>query len=279
MRLFHFLLQMISVFVKETTSLESHRVAQLVGKWDGADSAGFDRAVSELYKLFFTGEHNLKNSSLALRQIEITVLSASNLPKTDAIESVDAFCQIVCAGIMCETVVKKREYNPKWNQSFVFKVPKDQKKVVILVLDWGLLSNSMIGSAEISGEILDSVFTTSSEHHTEMEMHLSYNGKQVYNSQGSPSMIKLRLKNAGFVVSGCDLSDLKAFFLSYDTNRDGIISKDEFATMMRQISGVTTLFTGTEGGDSVIKSLSYEQVQALLRHKWIIPSNDVKSPM
>jgi hypothetical protein len=267
---------MINDFVKQTTSVESHRVAQLVGKLEGAE---FDRVVSELHKLFFTEEHNLMNSSLALRQLEITIISASDLPKTDVIGSVDAFCQIVCAGTMRETAVRKREYNPNWNQTFVFKVPNDKNELVILVLDWGILSNCIIGSVQISGEMLESVLTASTEHCTEMEMQLKYNGKQVFNSQGSPSMIKFQLKNAGFAISGCDLSNLKEFFLSYDTNGDGVISEDEFSTMMKQILGVTTLFTGTESGDSVINSLSQEQVQALLRHKWVIPGNDVKSPM
>ncbi len=165
------------------------------------------------------------NSRLALRQIDITALSGKDLPKADVIGFVDAFCQVVFAGIMYETVVKKREYNPNWIHCY-------------------------------------------SEPNTEMDMSLIYDGKQLCNSQCSLSIMKLRLKNAGFVIfgpdSGCDRSDLKAFFLSYDTK---LLSADEFAIMMMQTSGVTTLFTGTESGGSIMKSLSGEQVQALLRHE------------
>ena len=269
---------MINVFIKQTTSVESQRISQLVGSLNGAE---FDRVVRELYTLFFKegSEESLDDSVYSLRQIEITVVSANNLPKTDVIGSVDAYCEVFCDGVMHRTVVMTRNYHPTWNQTFVFTLKQEKNKIQIVVLDSDVFSNSIIGSIVISEEILAQVFINSSEQITELETQLMHNGRHIYNADGSPSMLKIRLKKAGLVVSGCDLSELKKFFLSYDTNGDGEISESEFISMMRQISTVSKLFTGTEDGDTILKSLSQEQVLALLRHKWVIPDREQKSPM
>jgi hypothetical protein len=272
---FNYCFQMINIFVKQTTSVESQRIVQLVGR---ADESDFEQGAKKLHKLFFTETENLENSSFCLKQIEVSIESASNLPSTDVLGSVDPFCNISCGGTVHETVVKKRNNNPQWNQNFLFKVSNEESDLVIKVLDWDRFkSNEVVGTVKLSGQEIKSIFNESEWH--DKSVQLTRNGELVADANGNPSIIKFRLKNAGLDVSGCELSELRKFCLAFDTNNDGQVSENEFIEMMKQISVTTLLFTGSESGDSLLESLSSEQMQALLKHKWIIPGNETRNPL
>jgi hypothetical protein len=268
---------MINIFVKQTTSVESQRIVQLVGKTDESE---FVEGAKKLHKLLFTEAETLENSSFYLKQIEVSIESASNLPSTDALGSVDPFCHISCGGKVHRTIVKKRNNNPLWNQNFLFKVSNDESELVIKVLDWDRFkSNEVVGTVKLPGQEMRSVFNESDSEWHEKSVQLTHNGELVVDANGKPSKLKFRLKNAGLDVSGCELSELKKFCRAFDTNNDGEVSEDEFIDMMKQISVTTLLFTGSESGDSLLESLSSEQMQALLKHKWIIPGNETRDPL
>jgi hypothetical protein len=267
---------MINIFMKQSTCVVSHRISQLIGTMEGADC---HQRYSELYSLFFTEDNQLKDYSICSWQLDVTVISAIDLPKADVVGSVDPLCLLECAGAVHQTTKKMREYNPIWkNEIYSFEMKKDNtSSLTIKVLDWDRFqSNTTIGSVEISSEVLNSIFASSSEDSNELEMQLSYNGEHVVNAEGSPSKLNIRLKNAGLVISGCAFSDIKTFFHTFDTDGDGIVSKDEFFGMMRQISETSRLFTGSENGD--MKMLSVAQVSALLSHNWE-PCNKQVSPL
>jgi hypothetical protein len=272
---FKYLFQMINIFVKQTTSVESQRIVQLVGR---ADESDFEQGAKKLHKLFFSETENLENSSFCLKQIEVSIESARNLPSTDVLGSVDPFCHISCGGTVHQTVVKKRNNNPLWNQNFLFKVSNEESELVIKVFDWDRFkSNEVVGTVKLSGQEMKRIFNESEWH--DKSAQLTHNGELVADANGNPSKIKFRLKNAGLNVSGCELSGLKKFCLAFDTNNDGQVSENEFIEMMKQISVTTLLFTGSECGDSLLESLSSEQMRALLKHKWIIPGNETRDPL
>jgi hypothetical protein len=287
-------LQMISLFIKQTSSVESHRVAQLVGN---VNDAAFQQRAKQLHEFFFpcpdesntaTVPSESQQNEICTKRFEVTVLSASNLPKKDLLGSVDPFCQIVYAGFVHQTEVKMRDRNPCWkNESFWFDVlnnqlPKSDKltldtSIEIIVLDWDRLkSNDIIGRVSISNNVLKEILNAPEDSNNEFELELSNDGNLVCDAAGSPSIIKIRVKNIGRVISGCEISSLKDFFLLYDNNHDGRIDEDEFSAMLKKILSVTTLFTGTEGGDSILKKLSPTQVRALLDHKWIAPDQEME---
>jgi hypothetical protein len=275
---------MIGVFIKQTTTVESQRIAQLFGT--GQD-INFREQAKELYRLFFTEECHSGGSRFRNMQIDVSVISGKNLPKTDMFGSVDPFCQLEYAGTVHQTTTKTGEYNPNWEgESFSFEMNEDDlslqtgtnSSLQIRVLDWDRFkSNQMIGSIDISSQILNNVIAAPSADHTEFEICLNHNGERVCNAEGSPSTLSIRLKNAGLVISGIRFSEMKKLFCSFDTDGDSTVSEDEFFTMVKQILDVTRLFTGSESGD--VKSLSATQVSALLSHKWIIPGNELKSPL
>jgi hypothetical protein len=269
--------QMINVFVKQTTSVESQRIVQLVGKSDDAD---LEQRARNLYKLLFYGDESLDKSRFCQKQIEVSIESASNLPNKDFLGSVDPFCQVACGGIVHETSVRKRESNPVWKQNFLFRVSNEETELIIKVMDWDRFkSNEIVGVLTISSHDLKSILNDSSSAWHHKSLPLTHEGEAVVDANGSTSKVEFRLRNAGLVVSGCELSELKRFCLAFDTNSDGEVSEEEFISMMKQISGTTTLFTGSESGDSLLESLSLEQVQALLKHKWIIPGNQTMDPL
>ncbi len=288
-------LQMITVYLKQTTSVESQRVAQLVGNVDDSE---FHRRARELYKIFYseydscdTGD--LESESLRYnicpRRLEVTVLSVSNLPKTDVVGSVDPFCQVSYAGSVHQTKVKRQDYNPRWeDEPFLFDLFKDQflaenkpaPHIEVAVLDWDRFkSNDVIGSVSIPNDALNEVLNASDNCIKELELALSNNGNPVCNTVGSPSIIKIRLKNVGMVISGCDVLALKKFFLLYDKNGDGMIDKEEFSAMLKSVLAATTLFTGAESGDFILQRLSLAQGKALIHHKWMIPGEELGNPL
>jgi Ca2+-binding EF-hand superfamily protein len=180
-----------------------------------------------------------------------------------------------------------RNYNPSWeDEPFCFDVlkPKDLNTTISMrvnVLDWDRLkSNNIIGSVSIPESELNMILNAregSDESIKELEMVLEKKGKPVYNAVGSPSILKIRLKQIGKVLSGCEIKDLKNFFLEYDADNDGKIDEEEFAEMLKKILPVTMLFTGTECGDSILKTLSMEQIRALLKNDWMASVRNLKN--
>jgi hypothetical protein len=118
---------MISVFIKQNSSIESVRVAQLVGN---VDNVQFQQRVKKLYKFFFPDSSETEIAPLdslaydyCAQRLEVTVLSASNLPKADLLGSVDPFCQVVYASSVHQSKVKMRDYNPGWeDEPFLFDI-------------------------------------------------------------------------------------------------------------------------------------------------------------
>jgi hypothetical protein len=291
---------MISMFVKQTTSVESQRVARLVGSVKGAE---FQRRACKLFKLFYdksipenspedTQQGNLEESQHfeLEKRLEVTIVSATNLPKTDILGSVDPFCQIMFDGIEHQTEVRRNEYNPSWiDDPFYYDLPEgkltinneDAPCITVSVFDWDRLrSNDFIGSVVVPNDVLGAVLNSSNdEDGTELELTLTKNGLAVHDSSGSASILKLRLKNMGMIISGCEYESLKKFFLLYDTDGDGNIDEDEFFNMLREISYCSNLFTGTENGISILKNLNVNQVRALLLHEWSDPSDKNNSPV
>jgi hypothetical protein len=282
---------MISVFIKQTSSVECQRVAQLVGN---VKDAQFQHRAKELYTFFFpnASEQDIETIQsdnltydICTQRVEVTVLSASNLPKKDLFGSVDPFCRVSYASFMHQSEVRLRNYNPVWdNQPFLFDVPKKgliaqdslSSRMEVTVLDWDRLkSNDIIGNASIPDCDLSEVLNAPEGYTKELEVVLSVDGNSVCNTDNIPSIIKIRLKNIGGVISGCEIGALKKFFLNFDVNGDGQIDENEFTEMLRKILPVTMLFTGTESGDSILQNLSPAQVRALLEHKWIFQDTDL----
>ena len=283
-----FPMQMINVFVKQTTTVVSQRVSQLIGAVSDSD---FQQKACELYKFFYPENLNLEPNKIQLiqsdilcRRMEVTVIAAQNLPKTDLVGSVDPLCQVTYGGTVHQTKVKKMEYNPSFeDESFLFDKSENSSSpspLLITVLDWDRFkSNEVIGSAYVSCDTLDGVWNASPGYCIELELPLTKDKIPVINAQNLPSVAKIRLKNAGNAISGCDIAEFKNFFQLYDANGDGNVSEEEFLSMLRDVRRATMLFTGTESGDSILDSLSPLQVKALLNHQWAIPGKDQKSPL
>jgi hypothetical protein len=273
---------MISVYIKQTSSVESQRVAQLVGNVHDAE---FQQRAKKLYNFFFPDDSNPAQTDsmpqdICTRRFEVTVLSASNLPQKDLLGSVDPFCQVAYADIVHQSKKKMRDYNPSWkDESFLFDVPTNQllsesnqgSSIKVDVLDWDrLTTNDLIGSVSIPNDAVNEVLKGPEGFVNEFEIALKKNENPVSNAAGSPTILKIRLKNVGLVISGCEVEALKRFFLLYDENNDGMIDEEEFSAMLKKILSVTMLFTGTESGDYVLKTLSPVQIRALLDHEWLI---------
>jgi hypothetical protein len=53
-----------------------------------------------------------------------------------------------------------------------------------------------------------------------------------------------------------------------DGGQDGLIDKNEFSEMVKNLSFITNIFTGAESGDSLKDNLTHIQLDALLHHPW-----------
>ncbi len=285
---------MISLFIKQTTSVESQRVAQLVGN---VDTVEFQRRVSEIYKFFYPKNGNSEGSAseeenlkydICCSRLAITVLSASDLPKMDLLGSVDSFVKVIYKDTTHQTKVKLNEFNPSWkDETFYFDIKTNQTSstdpdashLTIAVYDWDRLGgNSFIGSSVVPSDLLDVILNTEGCS-KELNLVLNNNETPVLNAIGNPSILKVSLMNAGMVISGCEVASLKEFFMIYDTDKDGNISEKEFFAMMNEICSCAMLFTGTEGGDNILEKLNPVQVSALLAHKWTLPSDAQQSTL
>jgi hypothetical protein len=291
---------MITVFIKQTSSVESQRAFQLIGNVNDEE---FERRANDLYKYFYPKKQNIDTfnsevsqseylslpTDICFRRLELIVLSAMNLPKSDRLGSVDPVCRIASAGLVHQTTVKRRDCNPSWeNESFTFDVSNDQLSnenhnklcIDVAIFDWNRFkTNKAIGKASIPYNDLSEVLNADDGHSKEIELELKNDENSALNEVCARSLIKIRLTNVGMVISGCEIRDLKQYFLLYDENNDKTIDYAEFSAMLKKLSAVASLFTGTENDHCILKQLSTVQVRALLDHKWVVPGKDLKSPL
>jgi len=156
---------MINLYIKRMSSVESQKIAQLIGPV-GTDRVEFRRRVHALFALIWPtansdSETETKSSLLKIgfTRLKIKILKAENLPKMDRFGSIDPYCTLSLGAKMERTTTKKNTQNPCWDtEEFIFEIDPSAKDeeipdLVIKVMDWDQLGdNQMAGETKIEGK-------------------------------------------------------------------------------------------------------------------------------
>ena len=95
--------------------------------------------------------------------LQITVVSAENLPTMDVFGSCDAYCLVEFCGKNRSTSVKKNTLTPTWNEVFAFNVTKKSTELNLKLLDWEMiLGSDLVGTHTVSSEQIAELCTSNS---------------------------------------------------------------------------------------------------------------------
>jgi hypothetical protein len=161
---------MINLFIKRTTSVESQRIAQIIGPI-GSNQEDFCRRVREMYRFLWHESTDCNESDLkqfGTQRLKVQINHAKGLPKMDRYGSIDPFCMIDFAGKSERTTMKQNTLEPSWgDEFFVFDVDqicvesKDLLTLNIKVMDWDRLGrNELVGKVEITSEKIENILNS-----------------------------------------------------------------------------------------------------------------------
>lgn len=95
--------------------------------------------------------------------LEVTVICADHLPKTDMVGKCDPFVRLEYASQVYETQVVKSTYQPRFNETFMINLGRNITSLKITLWDWERLrAAEFIGGHTIRGEELEEIVRNNS---------------------------------------------------------------------------------------------------------------------
>jgi hypothetical protein len=242
---------MINLFVKRTTTVESQRIAQILGPI-GANKDDFRRRVHELYSFLWPGPTSACDDNkvrlFGTHKLRVQIKHASGLPKMDRYGSIDPYCTIELAGKFERTTTKQNTYEPSWDgEYFVFDVDHttlDSKELLALkikVMDWDRLGkNELVGEVEIHPQKIEHILNSEAGYGEILDLDVKIVGVHVlpddnknccfqmcsanFADEGlltsSPSFqIQVEIKHLETTLIGSEIAKLKEFAMKYDADQ------------------------------------------------------------
>ncbi len=242
---------MINLFIKRTTSVESHRIAQILGPI-GSNQEDFRKRVRELYRFLWHSStadcDESKAKQFGTQKLKIQINHAKGLPKMDRYGSIDPFCIIDFAGKIERTTMRQNTYSPSWDcEYFVFDVDqtcldsKDLHTLKIKVMDWDRLGkNEVVGEVEINPEKIESILNSEEGFSEIFDLDVKPRGKQMPETKStdcccriwssevgdeclpttSPSFqLQIQIHHLACSLCGSEIAKLKEFATKYDTDQ------------------------------------------------------------
>ena len=245
---------MINLFIKRTTSIESQRIAQILGPI-GSNLDDFRRRARELYKLLWPPStldvDESKVKSLGIHKLMVHIKHAKSLPQMDRLGAIDPFCTINFAGKFERTTTKQKTYNPSWNDEY-FEFDVDEiclgsetlLTMKIKVMDWDRLGkNELVGEVEILPEKVLSILNSEVGFCELFDLEVnvlgdsipqvgdnknfcfrSWSSSATDSSKGLPTsnssfQLQFEVHHLGCSLVGSDIADLKEFARKYDSDQ------------------------------------------------------------
>jgi hypothetical protein len=248
---------MINLYIQRTTSVESQKIAQLIGPVCN-DGDEFKRRVRALFNLIWPDStldldqsKDVKPLNIESRRLKFQILRAENLPKMDRFGSIDPYCTLNFAGRTERTSVKKNSRNPQWDtEHFVFDIESSLKIPTELafkidVMDWDQMGrNSLAGRTMISANDILSVVQAEPGYSKTFIMEVDVpSGTDVFEDTVSAGcngcvpeskmaglnkvelssprkfIIYVLVERLEGIVAGSELSKIKEFAMRYDTDQ------------------------------------------------------------
>jgi hypothetical protein len=230
---------MINLFIKRTTSIESQRIAQIIGPI-GQDIDDFRRRARELYTFLWPpltlDVDGSKVKRLGIHKLMVHIRHAKGLPKMDRFGSIDPFCTIHFAGKFERTATKQKTYDPCWDDEyFEFDVDEiclgseDLLTMKIKVMDWDRLGkNELVGEVEIHPEKVKCILNSEVGFCELFDLEVKILGDKLSGASisneglpiSSPSFqLQFEVHHLDCSLVGSEISKLKEFAAKYDTDQ------------------------------------------------------------
>jgi hypothetical protein len=207
---------MINLFIKRTTSVESQRIAQILGPV-GADKEGFLRRARELHRFLWhdTSTSSEAEHSFRTHKLKVQIKQA----ELDRYESVNLYCTINFAGRFERTTAKRNSKTVSWNgEEFVFDImdenyseseSQNSLTLKLKVMEWDRLGkNKLVGEIEINQERIKTILSKAAGHHEVLELSVPMSKDHI---TGTANNSCFRILPSSSVVDG----DLPKFHLSF----------------------------------------------------------------
>ena len=274
---------MIAFFVKQTSSVESQRLAQMIGR--SSNKEEFEKRCRSLYQQLFSANstryESVPRGETEFNQIEITLWSR-NKPRS---------CLLMSHDVDHQPVSSCSESEGGWNVRFNLLFPSndaiDKVGGVVVSLD---TEDVEVIKIQFSPEELQDVVTNVKvlskggkydsrdvrnidfgDEHSESKEHLDFfvTLKAELGKARIRKSIEIQAQDVHSIgLEGTTVHRLKELFLRFDKDKDDHIDEEEFLRLATDISEISHLFTGAESGEDLLQSLSKEQIRSLLTHSW-----------
>jgi hypothetical protein len=109
-------------------------------------------------------DHNIK-------LLQVTVVSATNLPNMNIFGQCDAFCEIEFCGLQRSTSVKMNSVDANWNETFPFNIAENASDLCLKVYDWEAMSNpAFVGKYTVPAEKISALCAGPRDSHREFDV-------------------------------------------------------------------------------------------------------------
>ncbi len=293
---------MIALFVKRASSVESRRLAQLIGEPQNKEE--FNRRCLQVYNMYFRDSLTTTNCAKICQMSRFDLLVAVSI-SPDVGESILQYAGSTGPSFEVKLGEKVQNANAnksingvQWEETFSLCVNSANRvppELYISVVWNTMQSFSLNVDLTISSDEVMNVIRMGGM----LSRYVPYHAKDVQVGGVLAGIepisqiggIKLQLQfiesapnteeqaiepvadtNIQDIlavgIEGTDFEQLKTFIKTFDKDGNGEIDEHEFLHMARIITEVVWLFTGAESGDNLSEKLSTRQLKALLKHKW-----------
>eukprot|EP00291_Cryptomonas_curvata_P017050 CAMPEP_0172169214 /NCGR_PEP_ID=MMETSP1050-20130122/10581_1 /TAXON_ID=233186 /ORGANISM="Cryptomonas curvata, Strain CCAP979/52" /LENGTH=1462 /DNA_ID=CAMNT_0012840247 /DNA_START=2726 /DNA_END=7114 /DNA_ORIENTATION=+ len=297
---------MIALFVKRASSVESRRLAQLIG--DPQNTEEFNRRCLQVYNIYFrnslTTANRAKIDPLPRFNLLVAVDIAPDIGESilQYADSTGPSFEVKFGGKLQNANASKSINGVQWEETFLLcvnsvdSVPPElfisvawnttqsfalnvdltiSSDEVMSVFRMGnMFTKSIPFYAQDVGDVLAGIEPVSQIGGIKVQLQLMELVANIEERVLEPGVDQKIQDILATGIEGTDFERLKIFIKTFDKDGDGEIDEDEFLHMARRITDVVWLFTGAENGDNLSEKLSDRQLKALLKHKWPV-KNDV----
>lgn len=292
---------MIALFVKRASSVESKRLAQLVGQPHNEEE--FNRRCHLMFASYFQGNVSDYISEKRMCLFDIAVSAEIFRERDNIVRSTESSLSTPKFKVTFNEMILNASSNNScngmyWEEKFDLKVAISQLETSHLTITTVWDSDVQFHSSLqfISSELLHMIkaanlLTKTVPIYAEKVVQESESKQLGHPNQFGAVTVKLSLKTplspqenleieskgasidelqnfSAVEMDGTDSVRLRNFILQFDKDGNGLMDYEEFITMMKNITDVAWLFTGAEGGDHIMEDLSEKQLKSLLKHKW-----------
>ena len=276
------LTSMIASFVKQTSSVESQRLAQMIGQT--SDKVEFKRRCIDLHRTLFS-YHDSNVATQEAGMVRGKVVEGSII--SDEVLSV---CQYSLGRDCRKNASRSPSTSSGWKGTFLMKLSEVQENYprnlnIYIKSQRGEQGCEFHFSSEEVGDMIAGrtalLKRTSSDIVNQSQIlndlaiypQVTIQIRLLDPEEAQPSTAGMELSEIssshiknfhGNGIEGTDLDLLMALFKKYDEDGNGYLDENEFLKMCTTICEKSWLFTGAENG----QRLSSKQLLVLLRHKW-----------